>query len=197
MPWPSVDRGSKRKISFNCKWRWCPAARENGRDPTQSFVTNAYTSRTAKKNKATTQRHCQESSTTQRLRADLGRSVGMTSQILDTGWPIYPQTDRRGVPPSIPTTPLISHMHGVHKLPPLSFLPKPSPLYNPTLTSPHPTAPHLSLYSITWANLPTRGPSHTELLCNPPPPPHFQCTSDHVWQKQSWNCSQSIKRHAC
>ena len=53
--------------------------REKGRDLTQSYYKSPYTSRNVKKGKVTTQTTSQKHSITQRLRTDLGRSVGVTT----------------------------------------------------------------------------------------------------------------------
>ena len=54
--------------------------REKGRDLTQSYDKSPYTNRNVKKGKVTTQQSTQQkSSIKQRLRTDLGRSVGVTT----------------------------------------------------------------------------------------------------------------------
>ena len=53
--------------------------REKGRDLTQSYDKSPYTSRNVKRGKVTAHTMPQICSITQRLRADLGRSVGVTT----------------------------------------------------------------------------------------------------------------------
>ena len=52
--------------------------REKGRDLTQSYDKSPYTNRNVQRGKVTTQTTPQKSSIKQRLRTDLGRSVGVT-----------------------------------------------------------------------------------------------------------------------
>ena len=52
---------------------------EKGRDLTQSYDKSPYTNRNVKRGKVTTQTTPQKSSIKQRLRTDLGRSVGVTT----------------------------------------------------------------------------------------------------------------------
>ena len=65
----SVKKSTKKKY----------LQREKGRDLTKSYDKSPYTHRKLQKSKATTQKRHPKISTSQRFRADLGRSVGVTT----------------------------------------------------------------------------------------------------------------------